>query len=29
MTPPSVASQQKILAVLKDFGMPVIAEARA
>ena len=29
MTPPSAASQQKILAALKDFGMPIVAEARA
>ena len=29
MTPPTAASQQKILAALKDFGMPIVAEARA
>jgi 4-hydroxy-tetrahydrodipicolinate synthase len=29
MVPPRPASQQKILDVLKAFGMPVVAEARA
>jgi len=29
MTPPSDVSQQKILAALKEFGMPIIAEVRA
>jgi len=28
MVPPSEASQQKILAVLKEFGMPIVTEAR-
>lgn len=29
MVSPTPASQQKVLAVLKDFGLPVVAEARA
>jgi 4-hydroxy-tetrahydrodipicolinate synthase len=29
MVPPRAASQEKILAVLKDFGMPIVTESRA
>jgi hypothetical protein len=29
MVPPTKASQDKILAVLKNFGLPVVAESHA
>jgi 4-hydroxy-tetrahydrodipicolinate synthase len=29
MVPPSAASKEKILGVLKEFGLPVVADARA
>jgi 4-hydroxy-tetrahydrodipicolinate synthase len=29
MVPPRAASQEKILGVLKEFGMPIVSESRA
>jgi hypothetical protein len=29
MVPPSAASQQNVLAVMKEFGLPIVTEARA